>query len=329
MYKVALFGAGRMGQIHLANLCNMPEISLRYIYDPAFADGPCPEHTDARYVNTIDEILGDKSIDACIIATPSTMHADLIIACAHAGKNVFCEKPVSFDVDVLMSVKNAVEKANVKLQIGFNRRFDPSLRLIKNDVARGVVGTLHLLKIINRDPVRPRIDFVKDSGGLFFDFNVHDFDMVRFMTGDEVASVYAVGNALVDPQLQKYNDIDTAIITAEMKSGALVSIDSSRETGYGYDQQLEVFGERGMLALTNQNKTTVAVRNSQGHMHDTIYANFQERYLESYRLELEEFFKKLDDTTCSPNLDDTMAAIKIARAAFRSHQENRPVFLTE
>ena len=329
MMTVALLGAGRMGQIHLANLEVMPLIELRYIFDPAINPASFAHRSSARFVDRIEDILTDREVDACIIATPSTLHATLITACANAGKHVFCEKPVSFNVEVLMAVKHDVEKARINLQIGFNRRFDPSIAKLQQEVARNKLGAIYLLKLVSRDPLRPRIDFVKDSGGLFFDFNVHDFDMLRFITGDKIDEIYVAGDALIDRNLVHYHDIDTAIISAKMKSGALAIIDSSRETGYGYDQQIEILGARGALHVKNQSPTTVSVRNAKGLHSEAIYQNFQERYRESYRLELEAFFASLNQSICSPNIDDAIAAVKIAKAAAMSLQENRPIVVPE
>jgi myo-inositol 2-dehydrogenase/D-chiro-inositol 1-dehydrogenase len=323
MTRVALLGAGRMGQIHLANLLALKDVELRYVFDP-MRTGAYP--TSVRSVQELNIILSDNDIDACVIAAPSTQHALLIKACARAGKHVFCEKPVSFDVDVLRAVKQITMDAGIRLQIGFNRRFDPSFNRVRDHVFANKLGALHLLRIVNRDPVRPRIDFVKNSGGLFFDFNVHDFDMLRFITGDEISEIYAAGNALIDSELIEYDDIDTAILTAKMRSGALAIIDSSRETGYGYDQQLEVFGEHGSLHVKNQGPTSVSVRNADGQLCDMIFKNFQERYCDSYRLELEAFFST---SASAPTIDDAIAAVTIAEAAQKSLEENRPVTMAE
>ncbi len=303
----------------MANLRAASDIELRYVCDPAL------EH-DAVLLNAI---LADDEVDACVIATPSSTHVELVVACARAGKHVFCEKPISFDVKTLQEVKRIVQEANVLLQVGFNRRFDPSFHAVQRECAQGKIGEPHLIKIINRDPERPRSDFVKNSGGLFFDFNVHDFDMLRFVTGDEVVEVFAVGDALIDPVLRDFNDIDTAIITARMDSGALATIDTSRESGYGYDQQLELLGSRGALKINNRSKTSVSIRNAQGNLQDSIYDNFQQRFHDSYRIELASFFASLASHTVTPTIDDAIAAVKIACAATQSLQEKRPVAIME
>lgn len=324
-FNVALIGAGRMGQLHLTNLLAHPAVALKYIYDPMIST----TH-QIPVVKDLNVILDDKSIDACIIATPSTMHAELISACAHAHKHVFCEKPVSFHLDVLAKVKNVVEKAGIHVQIGFNRRFDPSYQSIHDEIAQNKLGAIHVIKITNRDPLRARLDFVKDSGGLFFDFNVHDFDMLRFIANDEVAEIFAVGDALVDEALREYSDIDTAIITAKMASGALAVIDCSRETGYGYDQQLEVLLDGGMLHAKNQNSTEVFVRApKEGLKADVIHYSFVERYRESYRREVDHFFLSLGKKSATPNIDDAIAAVRIAIAAQKSCAERRSVRVSE
>lgn len=326
MHHVALIGAGRMGQLHLASLLAMNNVTLRYVYDPAFTRAISPP---TKIVDNLDVIFDDATTDACIIATPSTHHVELITRCARRGIHAFCEKPVSFNVDELHKLKGVVKNSGINVQIGFNRRFDPSYAALHAAVRDNTLGALHMIKIVNRDPTRPRLEFVKDSGGLFFDFNVHDFDMVRFITGDDIAEIYAVGNALIDPALRAYNDIDTAIITATMKRGTLVVIDASRETGYGYDQQLEVFGERGMLAARNQSPTEVSVRTRDGLLHDAIHHSFVERYHDSYRLELSNFFATIDRGEPSPTIDDALAAVKAAGAAATSLKENRLVSVAE
>lgn len=326
--KAALLGAGRMGQLHYRNIIKMPHAKLCHIYDP-FLQKSHEEYLDKRLFTTdLDTILQDKSIDACIIATPSTTHAALIRACAAHGKHIFCEKPVSFDKNVLLDLKKSVEQSGIKLQIGFNRRFDPGFRKIKEELANNAIGAVHLIKITNRDPKRPDLNFVKDSGGLFFDFNIHDFDALHFLTGFAITEVFAQGDALIQPELKAYGDIDTALISLKLSNKAMAVIDCSRETGYGYDQRLELFGERGMLSLPNLTTTSVHTMKTEGQQSNPIPYSFVERFSESYFHELEAFFKSIhDDKNPSPNLDDALKALRVAEAAQASLKENRSVAL--
>ncbi len=323
--NVALFGLGRMGQIHLHNLLADTNVNVKYVYDPMGVNADL----SSRLVRDPNSIFEDPSVSACVIATPSTLHAELILACAKANKHVFCEKPVSFDVETLRSLKSEVTRAGINVQIGFNRRFDPSIARMREQIHQDAVGTINIIKITNRDPKRPQPDFVKNSGGLFFDFNVHDFDMLRFIADDDIVEVYAVGDALVDPSLKALNDIDTAVITVKFKTGALGIIDCSRETGYGYDQQLEVFGSQGMLHLNNQRRTEVKQQSLRGQIADDIHYSFVERYRDSYRHELRHFFTSISANNVSPGLDDAIAAVNIATAAQTSLSEKRAVLVTE
>lgn len=327
---VALLGAGRMGQIHWRNVQSLQNVRVSRVYDPelARARDNVDDHLSKLLTDDLTAVLDDSTIQACVIATPSTFHAELIALCAQAGKHVFCEKPVSFDISCLTHLKELINNSSVHFQIGFNRRFDPSFRHIQQQVNAGAVGDVQIIKITNRDPKRPRLDFVKNSGGLFFDFNVHDFDMLKFITNDEIESVYAAGDTLIQPELKMYNDMDTAIISVKMKGGALAIIDASRETGYGYDQQIEVFGSRGMLHMKNQRPTSVIAHQAQGSCRERIHETFVERYRESYQIQLSEFFTSIHaNTKPTPTIDDAIHAIKAAHAAQRSRELNQPVAL--
>lgn len=326
--KVALLGAGRMGQLHYRTLKKMPHVQLCHIYDPFLQKSHEQIFDKKFFTSDINSILQDKSIDACIIATPSTTHAELIRACVRHGKHIFCEKPVSFDKSVLIDLKNIVEQSGIKLQIGFNRRFDPGFRKIKNELANGAIGALHLIKITNRDPKRPDLNFVKDSGGLFFDFNIHDFDALHYLTGLTITEVFAQGDALIQPELKAYGDIDTAIISLKLSNQSMAIIDCSRETGYGYDQRLELFGDNGMLSLPNLTTTSVQTMKTEGQQSDQIPYSFVERFSESYCNELEAFFTSIrDNKNPSPNLNDAIKALCVAEAAQISLKENRSVAL--
>ncbi len=324
--NVALLGAGRMGQLHHHNLLAMPRVKLGAIYDPYLQEAHAEYFDKKLFTKDLATILDDKSIDACIIATPSSTHIEYVKLCLEHGKNVFCEKPISFHCDQLLAVKSILEKSGKMLQVGFNRRFDPGFNKLASLVKAGVIGNVHLVKITNRDPVRPNINFVKDSGGLFFDFNIHDFDALSFITGQSISEVYACGDALIQPELKQYSDIDTALISLKLKNGALASIDCSRETGYGYDQRLEVFGDKGMLSLPNVSTTELRTMKLSGEAYEPIHFSFVERFAKSYFLELEHFFDCIDkNQTPHPSIDDAIAALKVALAAKESFMNNRSV----
>ncbi len=324
MLKVALIGFGRMGQMHYELMSNMACYEIKYIVD----DAPVSKtlHCQAERVSSteLDKILADTDIDAVIIAASTAVHVALIEKAIQFKKAVFCEKPVSLSLDVLNALKAKIDDHQVKFQVGLNRRFDPDFLNLKQQLANQVIGRPYIIKITNRDPQRPDLSFVKDSGGLFYDFNVHDFDMVHFLTGKSVVETQVMGDALIDPQLKAFNDIDTAIISKKLNDGTLVVIDSSRETSYGYDQRIEVHGEKGMLQVDNLLENTVQSITSQGTAHATVHWSFVERYQKAYENELLHFhdYVLADEALPSPaGIDDMMAAVEVAQKvenAYRS-----------
>ncbi len=322
-----LIGAGRIGKMHAENIIShIPDVFLKAVADPKL-DESWAEKMDIP-VCSLDEhtILNDPEIEAVVIATSSTAHVALICAAAQAGKQIFCEKPIAFKPEAVNEAIAAVKSAGVKLPVGFNRRFDPDFATVKEAVASGKIGTPHIIRITNRDPIRPDPAFLPDSGGLFMDFSIHDFDTVRFMSGSEVEEVYAAGAVLVDPEIEKLGDIDTALITLRLDSGALSIIDLSRETNYGYDQQVEVFGSKGSISARNTTPTSTVWCTTKGVFTDKPHYSFVERYEAAYIAELRAFFASVRDRT--PALvsgEDTLAAVRIAQAAQRSYEQNRPV----
>jgi myo-inositol 2-dehydrogenase/D-chiro-inositol 1-dehydrogenase len=328
--NIALLGAGRMGQLHYQNLLKIPEVNLCYVYDPFLNSSHAQRFDEKLLATDLSVILKDKSLQACIIATPSTTHVEYVQTCAEHGKDIFCEKPISFDLKILARLQSLVEKSGIKLQVGFNRRFDPGFAKIAELVADNSIGKIHLLKITNRDPKRPDLNFVKDSGGLFFDFNIHDFDALKFITGLSITEVHAVGDALIQPELKKFNDIDTALISLKLSNGAFAIIDCSRETGYGYDQRLEVFGERGMLSLPNSTTTSVVTMKNGGQQSEAIPYSFVERFATSYFNELRAFFKCIKENKRPlPDINDAMKALQVARAAQTSFNNGCSVRVTD
>ncbi len=328
--KVALLGAGRMGQLHYRTLSEISDVEVCYVYDPFINQSHAECFDQKLLTKDLDAILKDKTIKACIIATPSTTHVEYVKACAENGKDVFCEKPISFSEEILKSLKNIIKKAGIKLQVGFNRRFDPGFQKIAGEIAAGAIGTIHLVKITNRDPLRPNLNFVKDSGGLFFDFNIHDFDALSFITGLPITEVHALGDALIQPELKEFNDIDTALISLKLSNGALAVIDCSRETGYGYDQRLEVFGERGMLSLPNITTSSLLSMKTGGQQAEAIPFSFVERFATSYFNELHAFFTCLrENLDPTPNIDDAIKALQVANAAQMSFNRGSSVMVIE
>ena len=328
---VGVIGIGRIGRMHLDNLMHrVPDARVVAVASPhidvdwARQQGIPVATTDA------DVLLRDPEIQAIVVASPSGRHVELIRRAAHFQKHIFCEKPVAFVPEAIEAAMDAVSTAGVQLQVGFNRRFDPSVCRLAEAVRSGELGELHGLRIINRDPAAPPVDFVKRSGGMFFDFTIHDFDTARFLSGSEIEEVYAAGAVLVDPAIGDAGDIDTAVITLRLANGALCVIDNSRQTNYGYDQRFEAFGSKGNLTADNLRPTTVASFVEGGVFEDTPLPSFVERYQDAFVGELQAFVSSVaDGTPVSVTAGDALAAVQAAVAATKSMAENRPVKLAE
>jgi myo-inositol 2-dehydrogenase/D-chiro-inositol 1-dehydrogenase len=329
---VAVIGIGRIGRMHTENLVHaVPDAYVKAVVDlnqvdPAWADALA---IPVRSTN-LDKILKDPEIEAVVITAPSGLHVDLIRRAAAAGKHIFCEKPVAFAPGPIEQAQAAADAAGVKLQVGFNRRFDPSILRMRQAVQAGEVGEIHQLRVTNRDPKAPPIDFVKQSGGLFFDFAIHDFDTMRFLSGSEIVELFAVGAVLVDPEIGKAGDVDTAVITMRLANGALGVIDCSRQTNYGYDQRFEVFGSKGSVVVENTTPTTVISSSTAGVVADRPHENFVGRYREAFIAELSAFVAAVrEGSPVRVGAKDALAAVKAAGAAKASHETHLPVRLSE
>ncbi|HLF81057.1 MAG TPA: inositol 2-dehydrogenase, partial [Anaerolineales bacterium] len=287
-----VIGAGRIGKIHAANLASRisgARLGAVADVDLSAAQSLADQHHVTLVSRDHRDLLHDPAIDAVAICSATDTHSPFIQEAAKAGKHIFCEKPIDFDLNRIDAALQSVEAAGVKFQVGFNRRFDPNFRRVRDLVAAGKVGQPHLLRITSRDPGPPPLEYVKASGGIFLDMTIHDFDMARFLMGSEVEEIYAAGAVLVDPQIGKLGDLDTALITLRFSSGAIGAIDNSRKAVYGYDQRVEVFGSSGMAAAANETPDRHSFSNAEGvHSPLPLYF-FLERYLESYRAEMQAF----------------------------------------
>ena len=333
MLKIGLIGAGRIGKVHAEtiahSIADAQLVAVADYYKGAVhtltQDYNIPFATD----NAL-EVIEHPDVDAILIASSTDTHAPFIIEAARAGKDIFCEKPIAADLSKIDEALAIVDNAGVKLQIGFNRRFDASFQRIKQAIDDGSIGDPQLLHIISRDPSPPPIEYVKVSGGLFFDMTIHDFDMARFLFGD-VEEIYATGANLVDPAIGDAGDIDTALLTLKFTSGALGSIDNSRQAVYGYDQRVEAFGSKGSAANTNLYPDEVTISSGTRVERASLPLNFfLERYMPSYRGELEAFTAAvLHDEPIPVTGQDGRFPVVMAMAAQRSLKENRPVRLSE
>ena len=276
------------------------------------------------------EILADKSVDAVLICSSTDTHARISVEAIKAGKHVFCEKPVDHDVKKILTVKEALQGGGVKYQVGFNRRFDHNFEAVKKAIDAGRIGHLDVLKICSRDPAAPSADYIKVSGGIFLDMTIHDFDMVRYLSSDEVESVYAVGGVTVDKAIGEAGDIDTAVVTMKLKGGALAVIDNCRRAAYGYDQRAEAFGSLGQIAVANDAASTAVISDANGVTAEKPLYFFLERYMQAYVKEVSEFVRCIEEDRPVPvGIEDGLQAVVIGLAAKRSLQTGAPVRLDD
>ncbi|MEP5152958.1 inositol 2-dehydrogenase [Planktotalea sp.] len=328
MLRIGILGCGRIGQVHAHTIKRLGTAQLVAVSD-AFpeASKALAEATGAEARST-DAILQADDIDAVIIGTPTDTHYDLIHAAAAAGKAIFCEKPVDMSADRIRECGKAVAEAGVPFMTAFNRRFDPSFANIQARIATGDIGDVEIVTILSRDPLPPPISYIESSGGIFRDMMIHDFDMARFLLGEEPVQVFAVGSALVDPAIGEAGDVDTAAVTLTTVSGKICQISNSRRATYGYDQRIEVHGSKGMLRAENKLENTVELATAEGFQRAPTLNFFLERYEDAYIAEISHFIDAVEGKTLvSPTLDDGLRAQVIADAAALSCAEGRPVLL--
>ncbi|MEI7026882.1 inositol 2-dehydrogenase [Paenibacillus sp. y28] len=330
--NIGIIGAGRIGQLHAENLARSKRANVKAISDIrvdlieqwARALGIETVTTDSR------KLLEDPEIEAIFICSSTDSHITYIEAAAKAGKHIFCEKPVSFDLKQTKRALEIVEEHGVKLQTGFNRRFDHNFMKIRHLLNEGRLGDPHIIKITSRDPNPPGYDYVRVSGGLLFDMAIHDFDMARFLSGSEVAEVYVQGAVLVDPAIGELGDIDTAVTTLKFENGAIGVIDNSRKAVYGYDQRVEVFGSGGNVSVSNDSDNSAEWSTAEGVFREKPKYFFLERYQEAYIRETEAFIDAILENKDVPvSGRDAYMAELIAAAAKQSLTEKRPVSIQE
>jgi myo-inositol 2-dehydrogenase/D-chiro-inositol 1-dehydrogenase len=331
--NVGVIGAGRIGKLHAQHLAfRLPEANLLAVAD-IFLEAAEKCAADCQTPAAFKDyrrILEDPAIEAVVICSSTDTHARIVEEAAAAGKHIFCEKPLDLDLARIDRVLAAVDEAGVKLQVGFNRRFDPNFKRVRDLVAAGEIGTPHIVRITSRDPEPPPIEYVKVSGGIFLDMTIHDFDMARYLIGSEVEEIFAAGGVLVDPEIGQAGDIDTAVITLRYANGAIGTIDNSRQAVYGYDQRVEVFGSEGMVAVSNNTSDSAVVSDAQG-VHGTLpLFFFVERYTDSYIAEMRAFIECVQQDEVPPVTGiDGRIPVVMGYAARKSYQENRPVKLSE
>ncbi|HZI43701.1 MAG TPA: inositol 2-dehydrogenase [Ilumatobacter sp.] len=330
MLTIGLLGAGRIGKVHAAAIAGTPGARLVAVADalPDAAAGLAAAY-DAK-VASIDEIIGDAEVDAVFITTPTDMHSDLIEQAAVAGKAIFCEKPIDLSVDRVRACLRVVADQKARLMVGFNRRFDPNFRAARARIDAGEIGDVEMVSITSRDPGPPPLEYMARSGGLFRDMTIHDFDMARFLLGEEPASVTAVGSVLVDKAIGGVPDIDSAAVTLVTATGKIAQISNSRRASYGYDQRIEVHGSKGMVRAENIHESTVEVAGEQGFRRPPLMNFFIERYMPAYYAEVAAFVAAVNDgRPPQPDGESGLQALILAEAAVRSSDGRRTVDVAE
>ncbi len=330
--RIAVLGVGRIGKLHADLITrNVPDAVVTMVQD---VHAPSAEAVGASlgvpFTTDLDEVLGSKSVDAVAICSNTPAHLPMMEAAALAGKAIFCEKPVSLDLALVDRALAIVAKAGVPLHIGFNRRFDPAHRSVRQAVLDGVVGAVEIVRITSRDPAPPPVEYIKSSGGLFFDMTIHDFDMARFVTGSEVVEVSAHAAVLVDPAIGEAGDVDTAVVVLRHENGAITSIDNSRRAIYGYDQRVEVHGSLGMAQSENPLTYTGRIHSAEGSRQPTIPYFFQDRYVPAFIAQWQSFVAAVrSGSPTEVNGNDGRAPLVIGLAALKSVAEHRTVTTAE
>ena len=325
----ALIGAGRIGRVHAQNLSwRIPEVNLLAVMDSSLeaAERCATDFQIPSFGSNLNEILDDRSIDVVVICSATPSHPNLIIKAAKAGKHIFCEKPIALALNQVDEAMSIVCEQRVKFQVGFNRRFDPSFHEAHELIGAGKIGEPQLIKISSRDPHPPSPDYVKASGGIFLDMTVHDFDMARFLLDEEVEEIHAIGSVLIDPDIGKAGDLDTAIVSLRYTNGAIGTIDNSRRAVYGYDQRVEIFGSEGQIVVGNQVAHQAVYSNTKGvHSALPLYF-FLERYQDSYVAEIRSFIDSVTkDAVPRVSGNDGRRALVMGLAAWESYKSRQPV----
>ncbi|OYX36553.1 MAG: inositol 2-dehydrogenase [Caulobacterales bacterium 32-69-10] len=315
-HRVAIIGAGRIGRIHAKSAALNPRVELAGVVDPMADSASSVAAEWGSKVMTLDEAMDDPSIAGVIIASSTDTHLDYSVRAARAGKAIFCEKPIDQDLERAKSA--AGDLSTARMLLAFNRRFDPNFQALKARLDSGELGKLESVQITSNDPSPPPPSYVAVSGGLFKDMAIHDFDMARWLLGEDVVEVYAAGSCLVDPEIGKLGDVDTARTVLKTASGKLCVISNSRRSGFGYDQRIEAYASKGMVKADNVLESTVQVWGEAGAAADRFQNFFLDRYAEAYRREMDHFADMLDGGVASVGYEDGVAALALAEAAAES-----------
>lgn len=332
MIKIGIVGLGRIGKVHLFNIqqlisgasviaaCTRSEKSLEY----------AKKHSVKGLFTSFDDMLSEGGIDAVIIASPTALHFEHLKLAIAAGKHIFCEKPIDLSIENVKEIKSLLDANPVKFMVGFNRRYDPNVLKIKKELNEGRLGALQSVKIISRDPGPPPMEYIKTSGGLFLDMAIHDFDLARYLMNSEITEVYSTASIFGDLPLETVDDVDTAVTILKFKNKGFATIENSRNSTYGYDQRIEVFGEKGLLSAQNKSDDSVYFANNSGFHRPKPVGFFIERYKESYINILDSFVQCLEQNKdLELTFQDGLQSLAISLAAKKSSKQNRTVLLSE
>ena len=332
MIKIGIVGLGRIGKVHLFNIqqlisgasviaaCSRSEKSLEY----------AKKHSVKGLFTSFDDMLSEGGIDAVIIASPTALHFEHLKLAIAAGKHIFCEKPIDLSIENVKEIKSLLDATPVKFMVGFNRRYDPNVLKIKKELNEGRLGAPQSVKIISRDPGPPPMEYIKTSGGLFLDMAIHDFDLARYLMNSEITEVYSTASIFGDLPLEAVEDVDTAVTILKFKNKGFATIENSRNSTYGYDQRIEVFGEKGLLSAQNKSDDSVYFANNSGFHRPKPVGFFIERYKESYINILDSFVQCLEQNKdLELTFQDGLQSLAISLAAKKSSKQNRTVLLSE
>ena len=326
--KLALLGAGRIGKVHARAIAEDKRAQLVAVVDAMADAAQAIADSAGCEVSTIDAVIADPDIDGVIICTPTNTHADLIERFAKAGKAIFCEKPIDLDVERARACLEVVRQTGAKVMLGFNRRFDPHFRAVRQAIDDGKIGTVEMVTITSRDPGPPPAEYIKVSGGIFRDMTIHDFDMARFLLGEEIVQVFATGAVLVDKAIGELGDYDSASLILTTASGRQAVISNSRRASYGYDQRIEVHGSLGSVSAENQRPVSIEIANKDGYTRPPLHDFFMTRYTAAYAAEISAFIDSVEKgAALSPSAEDGLIALQLADAALRSAREGKVVSL--
>lgn len=329
MINLCLFGAGRIGTIHAANVSQHSDVKIKYIVDVNQTAATKIAEQYGATVTDVDTALADRAIAGVIIASSTDTHADLMIRSARAGKAIFCEKPIDLNIDRVKECLQVIDDCQVSCSLGFNRRFDPQFNQLHSQLNQGKIGDLQMVSITSRDPAPPPAHILPTTGGLFRDMMIHDLDMARWLLGEEPVEVFANASCLIDPAIGELGDVDSAMVILKTASGKLCQISNSRQAVYGYDQRIEIFGSKGMLQANNNTATNLFFSGDKGVISEKPLYFFLERYAEAYKAELDNFIAIIRGTEKPlANQQDGLQALILADAALESVQTGKQVIIS-